>query len=88
VRRIVLDGIHPAHVPDDIIAEIRAREREGLEPPRLAPGMHVRILQGPLHKHVGMIAALRPRERVQVLLRMLGGQREVELAQDAVGAID
>ena len=39
MRRIVLDGIHPAHVPDDIIAEIRAREREGLEPPRLAPGL-------------------------------------------------
>ena len=80
--------MHPARVPDDVLAEIRAREREGFEPPRLAPGMHVRIMQGPLLRHVGMLAALRPHERVHVLLQILGGQRQVELAQDAVGAIE
>jgi transcriptional antiterminator RfaH len=87
VRRIVLDGIQPARVPEEIIAEIRAREREGFEPPRLAPGMRVRIMQGPLQGQVGLLAALRAHERVHVLLRMLGGQRRVELAQEAVGAI-
>jgi hypothetical protein len=50
--------------------------------------MRVRIMQGPLQGHVGMLAALRAHERVQVLLGILGAQQRVELAGDAIGAIE
>jgi transcriptional antiterminator RfaH len=90
VRRLVMDGEQPARVPDPVIAEIRSRERSGLiELPRLrlAPGARVRVLQGPLQNHIGLLAALRPHERVLVLLQLLGGQQRVELARNAIEAV-
>jgi transcriptional antiterminator RfaH len=90
VRRLVMDGLVPARVPDRVIAEIRSRERAGLiELPklRLEPGMRVKVLQGPLQDHIGLLAALRPHERVLVLLQLLGGQQRVELARNAIEAI-
>jgi len=51
---------------------------------RLEPGMRVKVLQGPLHDQIGLLAALRPHERVLVLLQLLGGQQRVELAQSSI----
>jgi transcriptional antiterminator RfaH len=85
VRRLVT-----ARVPDRVIAEIRSRERAGLiELPklRLEPGARVRVLQGPLQDQIGLIAALRPHERVLVLLQLLGGQQRVDLARNAIEAV-
>jgi transcriptional antiterminator RfaH len=88
VTRIVLDGAAPARVPDGVIAEIRSRERGGLvelpRPPRFHPGDRVRVLHGPFIGHVGLYAGMRPRERVEVLLAILGGAQRVTLAVDAV----
>src|SRR5262249_15045983 len=88
VRRLVMDGEQPAHVPDDVIAEIRSRERNGLvelpKPRGLAPGTRVRVVSGPLSERIGMLAVLRPHERVVVLLNLLGGQQRVELARSAI----
>jgi hypothetical protein len=39
----------------------------------------VRVISGPLSEQIGMLAVLRPHERVLVLLHMLGGQQRVEL---------
>jgi hypothetical protein len=50
--------------------------------------MRVRVLQGPLQNQIGLLTALRPHERVLVLLRLLGSQQRVELAQGAVAAIE
>jgi len=92
VRRIVMDGEMPARVPDAVIAEIRSRERNGLvelpKPRGLAPGTRVRVGSGPLSAQIGMLAALRPHERVLVLLRLLGGEQRVELARNAVEAAE
>src|SRR5215813_4553455 len=55
---------------------------------RLAPGMRVKVLQGPLQDQIGLLAVLRPHERVLVLLRLLGGQQRVELARNAIEAVD
>jgi transcriptional antiterminator RfaH len=91
VRRLVMDGLVPARVPDRVIAEIRSRERGGLiELPklRLEPGMRVKVLQGALQDQIGLLAALRPHERVLVLLQLLGGQQRVELARSSVEAIN
>jgi hypothetical protein len=50
--------------------------------------MRVKVLQGPLHDQIGLLAALRPHERVLVLLQLLGGQQRVELARNAIEAIE
>src|SRR5215831_13518511 len=91
VRRLVMDGEQPARVPDEVIAEIRSRERNGLvelpKPRGFVPGMRVRVVSGPLSEQIGMLAVLRPHERVLVLLHLLGGQQKVELARGAIEAI-
>src|SRR5215469_15335122 len=75
VRRLVMDGELPAKVPDDVIAEIRSRERNGLvelpKPRGLTPGTRVRVISGPLSEQIGLLAVLRPHERVLVLLHPL-----------------
>jgi transcriptional antiterminator RfaH len=64
VRRLVMDGEQPAHVPDAVISEIRSRERNGLvelpKPRGLAPGTRVRVISGPLSEKIGLLAVLRP----------------------------
>ena len=91
VISLVMDGEAPAHVPDAVIAEIRSRERNGFvvlpRPRGLKPGMRVKVLQGPLQDQIGLLAVLRPHERVLVLLHLLGGQQRVELARSAIEAI-
>src|SRR5215471_10556556 len=92
VIRLIMDGLLPAHVPDVVISEIRSRERGGfVELPKvhgLKPGMRVKVLQGPLQDHIGLLAALRPHERVLVLLQLLGSQQRVELARNAIAAVE
>ena len=91
VVRLVMDGLVPARVPENVIAEIRSRERNGFvelpKPRGLAPGTRVRVVSGPLSEQVGMLAVLRPHERVLVLLQLLGGERPVELARNAIEAV-
>ena len=91
VVRLIMDGLMPARVPEAVISGIKSRERAGLiELPklRLEPGARVRVLQGPLQDHIGLLAALRPHERVLVLLQLLGGQQRVELARSSIEAIE
>jgi transcriptional antiterminator RfaH len=78
---LILDGDAPARVPDKVIAEIRGRERAGLIelPPRLKPGARVRVTRGPLQSLEGLCAGQGPRERVLVLLQVLGAARQVAL---------
>jgi transcriptional antiterminator RfaH len=91
VVRLIMDGLLPARVPDVVISEIRSRERGGfVELPKvhgLKPGMRVKVLQGPLQDQIGLLAALRPHERVLVLLQLLGSQQRVELARNAIEAV-
>ena len=92
VVRLIMDGLLPARVPDAVIGEIRSRERGGFveltKPRGLRPGMRVRVVSGPLSEQIGMLAALRPHERVLVLLQLLGGQQRVELARNAIEAVE
>jgi transcriptional antiterminator RfaH len=88
---LIMDGVQPARVPDAVLAEIRSRERGGLielpKPPLARPGDAVRVLRGPFAGRLAIYAGMRPRERVEVLLALLGSQRRLELAADAVEAV-
>jgi transcription antitermination factor NusG len=87
-----MDGLVLARVSDAVITEIRSRERNGfVELPKsrgLALGTRVRVISGPLSEQIGLLAVLRPHERVLVLLHLLGGQQRVELARSAIEAVE
>jgi transcriptional antiterminator RfaH len=87
VVRLILNGTTPAAVPDSVIDGLKARETGGLidlpKPPRFRPGDQVRVLHGPAIGLVGLFVGMRPRQRVEVLLAILGGQRTI-LPADAV----
>jgi transcriptional antiterminator RfaH len=76
---LIMDGVMPARVPDNVIAEIRGRERNGLvvlpkppQPSSLQPGTPVKIVHGPFAGVSGLFAGMKPNERVEVLLQLLG----------------
>ena len=85
---LVLNGGGPAHVPDGVIAELRARERGGLIEPSHASGLRrgarVRVTTGPFAGQLGLYAGMRPRDRVTVLMTLLGSAQRVELPKAAI----
>jgi transcriptional antiterminator RfaH len=85
---LIMDGMRPARVPDNVITEIRQREVRGLvELPRvgLQRGDRVRITAGPFHGQLGLYEGMAARDRVLVLLSVLG---RVELpARDVEAAL-
>jgi len=85
VMGVIMDGTKPARVPDAVIAEIKGRERNGAvvlpERERFAVGDQVRVLTGPLSGHLAIFADMKPRQRVEILLQLLGGEQRVTLAK-------
>ena len=63
-------------MPDRIIADLRAREQNGLivlpPKPGLRRGDQVRITRGPMAERLAIYEGMKGRERVEVLLAMLG----------------
>jgi transcriptional antiterminator RfaH len=88
---LIMDGIQPAKVPDPVIEEIRSRERDGLidlpKPPPLRRGARVRILRGPFTGHLAIFADMKPRQRVEILLQLLGGEQRVTLAKKDIEVV-
>ena len=91
VINLIMNGIRPAAVPDNVIAEIRARERNGLvELPKregFRTGEAVRVVQGPFGGQLGLYQGQRPHERVLVLLALFGGQQKVTLAKKDIEVV-
>jgi transcription antitermination factor NusG len=54
---------------------------------RLHYGDRVKILAGPFKGHLAIYAGMSPRERVAVLLQILGGPQRVTLAERDVEAV-
>jgi transcriptional antiterminator RfaH len=87
VTRLIMDGDHPARLPNETIMEIRARERNGaVELPKreLRHGDTVRIVHGAFVGRLGLYAGMAPHERVMVLLQLLGAARRINLRKDAI----
>ena len=85
---LVMNGGGPAHVPDNVIAELKSRERNGfieLSKPR-GPriGSRVKVTVGPFAGQLGLYAGMKPHQRVEVLLTLLGGQQRVSLSREAI----
>ena len=83
VMSLVRFGAEPARVPDDLVARLKSREddealHEWAEP-KLAVGDHVRVAEGPLAGYEGVLIAKSGRERVTLLLDMLGSQVRAQL---------
>jgi hypothetical protein len=77
-------------VPETVIKDIRDRERGGIiELPWRGPkwGDRVRILSGPFTGHLAIYGGMSGRERVAILLEILGGQQRVTLSERAVEVI-
>lgn len=91
VSALVCQGDRPASLPAAVVAEIRAREDEsGMvamdAAAGLAKGTPVRIDAGPLCDQVGLFAGLTDKERVVVLLNLLGRQVRATVPLGAVSA--
>jgi transcriptional antiterminator RfaH len=98
VTAILLNGDQPAHVPNQVISELKGREdRRGFIrlPKRsrlnggslFAPGDQVRVKAGPMSGLSGLVQGLKPHQRIEVLLTMLGSLQRVELSAASVERI-
>lgn len=83
VSKIVAFGGQPAVVAGEIIDELRqfARDNEVVQiAPEILPGDEVTVLDGPFKGLRAVVTRVMPaKERVAVLLDLLGTQREVEV---------
>ncbi len=91
VRHLISDGDKPVALPDGIVDEIKAREGEDgmVEMRPEAPfeaGQMVQITAGPMCDAIGMFEGLSDKDRVTVLLDLLGRQLRVKLPATAVAA--
>ena len=91
VSNLICFGNRPAIVPNEIIAEIEARQDEkGLvkthEGCGFKPGDRVRIIKGTLGDLEGLFESPNDKERVTVLLNLLGREVKVRVPLETVYA--
>jgi transcription antitermination factor NusG len=88
VGLIGLEGREPTRLADAVVEAIRKREKAGLvvlpQPAGFHRGDRVKIVHGPLLGLEGLVEGLRPQQRCEVLLQLLG---KVELSRGDIEAI-
>lgn len=89
---VIRFGEAPAPLPDEVIEEICARQDEnGLvkthDGTNFKPGDAVRVLQGALGEFEALFESADDRNRVTVLLNMLGRQVRAQVSKNAVFAV-
>jgi transcriptional antiterminator RfaH len=88
---VIMDGVRPGCVPDSVIADLKSREHHGaIDLPRrdgFRAGDSVRVVHGPFAGRLAIFADMRPRERIEILLQMLGGLQRVELPRTSIEAV-
>jgi len=93
VSGLVRFGGQPATVADSLIEALRKREDpatglHGRTRPLIAPGAHIKLLQGPLAGLEGVFAAETGDLRVVVLMELLGRLNRLEVSRDWVAALN
>ena len=93
VRRLLLAGDQPARLPDEVIMDIRKREKAGFVrlPQRsnlLKQGQKIRISNGSFSGHIGIYDGMSGKERARVLLELLGRKVSVELKESDFTPLD
>ena len=91
VSRLVCNGEEPTPVPPAVVAALQGREDAGgfvqLERrPQFAPGEHVRIVDGVFADSLGLFECMADRERVAILLDLLGRKVRILLDEGAITA--
>ncbi|MDE0203449.1 MAG: hypothetical protein OXK73_13545 [Rhodospirillaceae bacterium] len=88
VKRLLADDTHPQALPEEFVAALReATGDDGVStpaPPDLQPGDDVTIAVGPFVECAAVVLQLAPRERVEVLLEVLGGRVPARLPRRSV----
>ena len=90
VRSVVRCGAEVSLLDDNFIQAIRARELDGVVARPESPyrvGQEVRMSGGSFDGLVGTIIALHERERLTVLMQMLGGAVKVHLSEDRLSPV-
>jgi transcriptional antiterminator RfaH len=91
VSRLVCNGDEPSALPDGIVEALRCCEDAGGfikldQRPRFRPGETVRVLDGAFSACLGLFEGMADRERVAILLDLLGRKVRVVLDADLVAA--
>ena len=84
VTRLLMAGDQPAQLPEDVVTEIRKRERNGIvslpSPSRkIQKGQRIRVIRGSFEGRIGVYAGMSGKDRERVLLDLLGQLVPVEL---------
>ena len=93
VTALIMADQRPARVPDAVIAGLKSRERvdgliELIKPVGLKRGDRVRISRGPFVGHLALFDGMKPRDRCEVLLALLGAPQRVALARQDIEAVE
>jgi transcriptional antiterminator RfaH len=91
VSHLVLQGSDPARVAPQVINSLKAREGEGGyvtldKRPKFALGEKVRVLAGVFAENFGLFDGMADRERIAILLDLLGLKVRVSIEPDLVTA--
>lgn len=91
VSRLICNGERPAAVPEGVVEEIVIREREnslrGLQPPVFQKGEALRIMSGALADCFGLFEKMADRDRVILLLDLLGRKVRIQAPRDLVATV-
>ncbi len=91
VSRLVCNGDEPAPVPPAVLTALQEREDAAgfvtLEQrPQFAPGEKVRVVDGIFAESLGLFEGMADRERVAILLDLLGRKVRILLDEGAITA--
>jgi len=88
VTSVVCQGGRPAPLDEAAVDEIRSRESGdglvALDPPRFAKGERLQITAGPLAQQLGLFEGIDDKDRVVLLLDLLGRPVRVRVPLDVV----
>jgi transcriptional antiterminator RfaH len=91
VARLVCNGDDPAPVPPDVVAALQLREDDAgfvkLERrQQFTPGERVRVVDGVFADNLGLFEGMADKERVAILLDLLGRKVRILLDEGAITA--